>query len=121
MRVLVVDDDLSVRETLSELLRVTGHSVTTAGTFEEAAALLQNVAAWDVMLVDQILPGGNGLDLAAQARAGGIGAVVCSGHPQEIADLAQRGVAYLAKPFSAAALEAALRAAAGGAPPATNS
>jgi len=107
MRVLVVDDDASVRETLSELLRAGGHVVTTAADFGEAEALLAT-PDWDVMLADQMLPGGSGLDLVTLAQAHGVHAVICSGHPQYIEDLAKHGIAHLIKPFSAAALEAAL-------------
>lgn len=111
MRILVVDDDVSVRETLAELLHAGGHAVTAAGNFTEAMALL-DTPRWDVLLTDQMLPGGNGVDLATRAQARGMGVVICSGHPQQLAELAQRRIAHLIKPFSAAKLEAALSAAA---------
>lgn len=109
MRVLVVDDDASVRETLSELLRAFGHHVTTAGDYAEAASMLEH-PSWDVMLVDQMLPGGSGQKLALAARDRGIGAVLCSGHPHQIAEMQRQGIAHLAKPFSGTTLDAALAA-----------
>lgn len=113
MRVLVVDDDASVRETLSELLRAFGHHVTTAGDYAEAASMLESMLgqpSWDVMLVDQMLPGGSGQKLALTARDRGIGAVLCSGHPHQIAEMQRQGIAHLAKPFSGTTLDAALAA-----------
>ncbi|MDA8253604.1 MAG: response regulator [Rhodospirillales bacterium] len=109
MRILVVDDDSGVRETLSDLLRVAGHSVASAAAYSEAVALLAR-PGWDAMVADLVLPGGSGLDLAVLARSKGLGAVVCSGHPQRIAQLQSQGIAHLVKPFSATALEAALAA-----------
>lgn len=109
MRILVVEDDAGVRETLRDLLGAAGHDVTTATGFAEAQALLRR-RAWDVMLTDLILPGGSGLDLAAEAQAEGLRAVVCSGHPTSIAQLQSQGIAHLVKPFSAQALAMALRA-----------
>lgn len=113
MRVLVVEDDLSVRETLTDLLSAAGHSVTAAAGFGEAVAMLAQ-ARWDVLLADLVLPGGSGLALAAQAQARGMGAVICSGHPQSIGQMERQGIAHLVKPFSAAALEEALAAVAPG-------
>jgi DNA-binding response OmpR family regulator len=109
MRILVVEDDAGVRETLRDLLDAAGHHVITATGFAEAQALLRR-RVWDVMLTDLILPGGSGLDLAAEAKAQGLGAIVCSGHPTTIAQLQNQGVTHLVKPFSAEALETALRA-----------
>ncbi len=109
MRILVVEDDAGVRETLADLLAAVGHDVTVAGGFAEARLLLLT-PQWDVLLTDYVLPGGSGLALASVARDKGLGAVVCSGHPQTIAELQDRGVIHLVKPFSADALEAALDA-----------
>lgn len=107
MRVLVVEDDLGVRETLTDLLTASGHAVTAAADFSEAMVLLQN-ATWDALLTDLVLPGGSGMDLAALAQSKGAGPVVCSGHPARIEQMHGEGVMFLVKPFSAEALERAL-------------
>ncbi len=109
MRILVVEDDAGVRDTLCDLLGAAGHDVTAATGFAEALALLHR-RQWDAMLADLNLPGGSGLDLAATARARGLGAIICSGHPTSIAAMQAQGLAHLVKPFSAEALEQALRA-----------
>jgi CheY-like chemotaxis protein len=106
-RVLVVEDDPGVRETFSDLLGAAGHHVTAASSHAEAVRLLAQ-GRWDALLTDLVLPGGSGMELAARARAMGIGAVVCSGHPGRIEPMHGRGIVHLVKPFSAATLEAAL-------------
>jgi two-component system nitrogen regulation response regulator GlnG len=107
MRVLLVEDDAAVRETLRDLLLAAGHTVTAAADFAAGRSLLL-APQYDVLVTDLVLPGGNGIDLARQARAQGAGAVVCTGHPEEHDRLAREGVGHLTKPFSAAALERAL-------------
>jgi CheY-like chemotaxis protein len=67
LRVLVVDDDHSVREMLENLLSVLGHRPSLTGDFEEALAL--NAAArFDVALIDLRLPGKSGIELAERLR-----------------------------------------------------
>ncbi len=109
MRVLLAEDDVSVRETLVDLLAEAGHAATAVGSYAEARALLET-PAWDVLLVDLVLPGGSGLDLAEHARARGLGAVLCSGHPNSIERVRERGIVLLVKPFSARELDLALAA-----------
>jgi CheY-like chemotaxis protein len=67
-RILVVEDNADARETLSVLLRLSGHEVETS---EDAAGGLEKLAAFapDVMLVDIGLPGMDGYDLARRVRA----------------------------------------------------
>ena len=107
MRILVVEDDSGVRDTLNDLLAASGHSVTVAATHAQAAALLRR-PQWDVLLADLVLPGGSGLDLAERAVAQGMGAVLCTGHPNQMDNLRARGIGHLAKPFSSGTLERAI-------------
>jgi len=66
-RVLVVDDDTSIRETLEYHLRESGYDVTTAGSVEEA---LSRIAAVDPSLVitDVRMGGMSGLELLTNVR-----------------------------------------------------
>jgi CheY-like chemotaxis protein len=89
---------------------VAGHDAGTAVNHAEASQLLAQ-GGWDVILADMVLPGGSGLALAEQALAGGTGAVLCTGHPEHMERLRERGIVYLAKPFTIGDLEAALAAA----------
>ena len=66
-RVLVVDDDLSVRELLGEYLRGRGHSVDTADSGEEAVRRLP-AQDFDVVIADLKMPGVGGLEVLRAAR-----------------------------------------------------
>jgi CheY-like chemotaxis protein len=62
-RILVVDDETVVLQTLDLIFRSRGFEVRTAGSAEEA---LEKISDWrpDIAVLDVILPGMNGLDLA---------------------------------------------------------
>jgi FixJ family two-component response regulator len=63
--VFVVDDDISIREALTNLLRSEGLSVETFGTAEEFL-LSQRFRAHGCLVLDVRLPGLSGLDLQRQ-------------------------------------------------------
>ena len=68
-RILVIDDDPSVREVVSAMLAEAGYQVTAAGSGEEGLALLCRADVdpqW--LLVDFAMPGMNGTAVAAKAR-----------------------------------------------------
>jgi two-component system response regulator AtoC len=66
-RVLVVDDERLVRESLATYLTSDGHEVSTVSSTKEALVSLER-EAYDVMLTDVILGDGNGVDLLRTAR-----------------------------------------------------
>jgi CheY-like chemotaxis protein len=69
-RILVVDDDAGNRETLSELLGLSGHDVVTADSGNAALDATAHAApAFDVALVDLAMPDMNGVELARRLRA----------------------------------------------------
>ena len=61
-KILVVDDDPSIRLVVTEALRRDGHDVRTASTVAEQVAILEHYVP-DVLITDVMLPDGNGLDL----------------------------------------------------------
>jgi DNA-binding response OmpR family regulator len=67
-RILVVDDEPVIRETMAEVLNTEGREIVTAASGEEALALLQN-ESFDLMLLDLIMPGLGGLQVMEKARA----------------------------------------------------
>jgi DNA-binding NtrC family response regulator len=71
-RILIVDDDRSIRRTLEKFLGGEGYEVTTAQDARGAIASLDDAAAGiDLMLLDLGLPGGSGFDvLTALAERG---------------------------------------------------
>ena len=66
-QILVVDDDLSVRTTLTMLLEASGYEVTTAADGFEALALLQAQLP-DVLLSDLNMPEMSGFELLSNVR-----------------------------------------------------
>jgi len=65
-RVLVVDDDKSIRRTLEKLLQSDGHQVLTAADGREAIAALPGA---DLVLLDLGMPEVDGFDLISRIRA----------------------------------------------------
>lgn len=69
-RILIVDDDAGNRETLSELLGLSGHEVVTADSGKAALETTEKTErAFDVALVDLAMPDMNGVELARRLRA----------------------------------------------------
>ena len=60
--ILVVDDELGIRNVLSEILVESGHYVTTAANAQEAKELVKN-HKFSVVLLDVWMPGMDGLEL----------------------------------------------------------
>jgi DNA-binding response OmpR family regulator len=67
-RVLIVDDDITVREVLASYLRAHRHEVEEAGDGEEALRLMRRQPA-DLVVLDLMLPGIDGLEVCRQLRA----------------------------------------------------
>jgi CheY-like chemotaxis protein len=112
-RLLVVDDDTTVREALSARLQAWGAKVT---AFDGLPAVCAWLAAEhdrpDMLLTDQQLTAGTGLQVieTLRARHGAVPALLVTGNtaPTEIARLSASGVPLLHKPFRAEALLAAI-------------
>jgi DNA-binding NtrC family response regulator len=68
VRVLVVDDEPSIRITLQDDLREAGHDVRVAAAGDEAWALLER-ERFDVLVSDVNMPGMRGHDLLRRAKA----------------------------------------------------
>ena len=64
---LVVDDDRRIRELLSRILQRNGYRVTLAATAAEAHTHLRSFA-FDLLVLDVMMPGESGLELAAAVR-----------------------------------------------------
>jgi two-component system phosphate regulon response regulator OmpR len=65
---LVVDDDRRIRDLLSRFLFAEGYRVTTAETAADARAKLQGLR-FDLLILDVMMPGETGFDLARDLRA----------------------------------------------------
>ena len=104
-RVLLVDDEETIRETLATALRGCGHEVLTAGSAPDALQLLAETGPdWDLLLTDVSMPGMDGFELAREAAGlrPGLRVLFMSG----LADASFPGldvdparIAVLARPF----------------------
>jgi PAS domain S-box-containing protein len=109
-KLLIVDDEESIREIVQEGLSARGMLVETAGSSEEALALLA-ANSYDVVLCDFNLPGLNGEQLFNQLRPPAGASmprfVFMTGDlvdPSTISSFAARGAHVLQKPFHVSAL-----------------
>lgn len=66
-RILIVDDDANMRETISDNLEVDGYDVSTAASGKEAIAAVQR-SFFDVILMDYNLTDSTGIDVIKQIR-----------------------------------------------------
>jgi DNA-binding response OmpR family regulator len=102
-RVLVVDDEPTVREVVVGYLRRDGHEVDEAADGATALELLEERAP-DLVVLDLMLPGVNGLDILRRIRAHGDLPVILltarSEEPDRVAGLELGADDYVVKPFS---------------------
>lgn len=114
--VLIVEDEKHLADGLSYNLKAEGYDVDTAGTGEEALALLNDGRkAYDVMVLDVMLPGIDGFSLAARLRSQGqfvpILMLTARGRPEDVLRGFEAGADdYLPKPFDLSVLLARINA-----------
>src|SRR5262245_2157043 len=114
MRILVVDDHAPTRELLVQNLARQGHAVTAVGTCREARERLGG-GAFQILILDVMLPDGSGVDLCRRLRDEGyttpILLLTARGEVGDrVAGLDAGADDYLAKPFALAEVVARVRA-----------
>jgi DNA-binding NtrC family response regulator len=112
-RILIVDDDRSIRRTLEKFLIGEGYEVTTA---QDAPGAIEAAAGPDLMLLDLGLPGGSGFDvlaaLADHPRRPTVVVVTARDDMQSTVRAIQLGAyEYLVKPIDIDRLRAVVHAA----------
>jgi two-component system phosphate regulon response regulator OmpR len=65
--ILVIDDDKRLRDLIARFLTEQGHRVTTAGDAADARAKMAGIT-FDLLVLDVMMPGESGLDLARSLR-----------------------------------------------------
>jgi two-component system response regulator AtoC len=112
-RILIVDDDEALRESLEMILSAEGYTVCTAESGEKALVLVEE-SEFDAVVTDLRMPGLDGFDLIPQISRlrPGVPIILMSAHGTE--DLAVEAIArgaydYLAKPFQPAEIRLTLR------------
>jgi len=115
MRILVVDDERAVRESLRRALELEGYEVELAGDGEEALRRLAEPGAPDAAILDVLMPGIDGLEVCRKLRATGnaVPVLMLTARAEvdsRVARLDAGADDYLPKPFALAELLARLRA-----------
>ena len=115
MKILVVDDERAVRESLRRALELEGYEVELAGDGEEALERLSSAMPADVAILDVLMPGIDGLEVCRRLRAEGnaVPVLMLTARAEvdsRVAGLDAGADDYLPKPFALAELLARLRA-----------
>jgi two-component system, OmpR family, response regulator MprA len=115
MRILVVDDERAVRESLRRALELEGYDVELASDGEEALRRLDEPAYPDAAILDVLMPGIDGLEVCRRLRAAGnaLPLLMLTARAEidsRVAGLDAGADDYLPKPFALAELLARLRA-----------
>ena len=114
-RVLVVEDEDSIRELIALNLRMADYEVLEAESAEKALALLGSEGRCDAAVLDVMLPGMNGFSLCEAIRRddANIGIIILSAKSMEqdkIRGLSIGADDYMTKPFSVSELLARIDA-----------
>ena len=113
LKLLIVDDNADVRETIVQMVEADGHSVESVADGRTGLAALSNRKP-DLVLVDFAMPGLNGAEFVVEAHKihPGLPCLMITGYWDSDA-LAETGITcpILPKPFTSAALRDAMAAA----------
>ncbi|MBS0265514.1 MAG: response regulator transcription factor [Planctomycetes bacterium] len=103
-RTLVIEDDAAIRRGVVDALRAAGHEPSAAGRGDEGLAQALD-GAFDLVLLDLVLPGNSGWDIlrvlrAAQPELPIIVLTACGAEDQRVNGLKAGADDYVVKPFS---------------------
>jgi CheY-like chemotaxis protein len=89
-RVLLVDDNDSVRETLADLLESEGYKTVQANDAARAMMLMRSQPGFDVLVTDLSMPGADGITLIHQARQiqRALPAILLTGYAEQVTTVA---------------------------------
>jgi PAS domain S-box-containing protein len=119
-RILLVEDEDSVRTVAAAILRRLGYEVFVASDGNQALSLWdQSAGKFDLLLTDMVMPGGlGGMQLATRLRKSdpALKVIVMSGYNEQIMGgetLRDAGFLFLSKPFETSVLAGIIREALG--------
>jgi DNA-binding response OmpR family regulator len=102
--ILVVEDDLDVGVLFEHILVSAGYSVDRASTASDSRGLIES-KDYDLVLADGVLPDGTGIEIADQAKARGMKALIVTGYALQLAQVGVLGRHdYVLKPIRPGAL-----------------
>ncbi|GIV15484.1 MAG: hypothetical protein KatS3mg022_0919 [Armatimonadota bacterium] len=106
IRVLFVDDEASIRELVTQMLRHEGCEVEAAASGEEALQMLREhgESYYQLLITDLTMPGLGGVELAKRVYqiAPRLPVILCSGYGTEVAEQVEdipNIVSYIQKPY----------------------
>ena len=112
IRILLVEDEPTAREIITEVLRGEGYNVDSVATAGAATTCLAAIT-YALVIADWVLPDGDGFDIADTAAQLGSKTVVISGYLSELPAGAAERHQLFAKPLSPAVIVAAVKGAIG--------
>lgn len=105
-RILIVEDEAAIREFEAINLRRAGYEIVEAGSAEEALDIYDNdLAGFDIALLDVMMPGMDGFSLCKELRSRSqtIGIIMLTAKSQEMDKISGLMIGaddYITKPFS---------------------
>jgi len=115
MKILVVDDERAVRESLRRALELEGYEIELAGDGSEALYRLDSTEEPDAMILDVLMPGVDGLEVCRRLRGSGskLPVLMLTARTEvedRVAGLDAGADDYVTKPFALEELLARVRA-----------
>jgi len=115
MRILVVDDERAVRDSLRRALELEGYEIELAGDGREALYRLDTDSQPDAVILDVLMPGLDGLEVCRRLRASGNSVPVLMLTARDAVENRVEGLDagaddYVTKPFALEELLARVRA-----------
>ena len=115
MKILVVDDERAVRESLRRALELEGYEIELAGDGSEALYRLESTGEPDAMILDVLMPGVDGLEVCRRLRGTGskLPVLMLTARTEvedRVAGLDAGADDYVTKPFALEELLARVRA-----------
>jgi two-component system response regulator AtoC len=112
-KILLVDDEPGMLRYIKTLLEVEEHQVATASTGEEAVEIVEKGMAPDLVLLDLLMPGIDGLETLEKLRKlrPGVKVVIlsCVNDTKKVVQAIRLGASdYITKPFQKAELDAVI-------------
>lgn len=114
VKILVLEDDVFLRDGLCEMLKKEGYDVVTAGTVNEAREIFLK-SSFNLIILDVMLPDGNGFDMCSFIRARNTEVPLlflsaCDDEVQVVRGLDAGADDYVTKPFKLLELLSRVRA-----------
>ena len=113
-RILVVDDEPSVRESVAYALEQEGFDVTLAADGEDAETKIDDDGIFDLLILDIMMPGKSGLDICREVRSqSAVPIILLTAKDAEVDKVVGLEVGaddYVTKPFSVRELLGRVRA-----------